>query len=85
MEIRRIDNNTYDVFSGTQWDKWSRVRQNRNGVYVVAGERLPHPELKELHSVLAPNMPINYGQRLETTLHNCAVVAAAEAARKQRH
>lgn len=74
MEIRRIDNNTYDVFMNTQWDEHSRVRKGRSSTYVVSGNKLPHALLKELHGILAPNMPINYGQGLLQTLDNCHIL-----------
>ena len=74
MEARRIDRNTYDVFFGKQFSPdgsgWSRVRQGRNSTYVLVGEKVDHPTLRWLHSVLAPNMPITYGQSIETMLHN---------------
>jgi len=69
--IRRIDNNTYDVFTGKQWGTHTRVRQGRSSTFVLAGERLPYNFLKHLHGVLAPNMPINYNQPHEQTLTNC--------------
>lgn len=75
MEIRRVDHNTYDVFQGRQWGTWTRVRKGRNNTYALGGEKLPKALLKFLHDILAPNMPINYGQNLETTLHNCHVLA----------
>ena len=75
MEIRRIDNNTYDVFMNTQWDEHTRVRKGRSSTYVLSGNKLPHPVLKELHSLLAPNMPVNYGQSPQQTVNNCAVLA----------
>jgi hypothetical protein len=76
MEIRRIDFNTYDVFQGRQWDTHTRVRKGKHNTYVLLGEKLPKSLLKFLNDILAPNMPINYGQGLEITLNNCAVLAA---------
>lgn len=70
MEFRRIDNNTYDVFLGTQWSSWVRVRQGRNGTYRLSGQWVDHNLLRELDSILAPNMPISYGQTAEEMLHN---------------
>ena len=70
IEARRINSNTYDLFFGKQWSDWIRVRQNRHGVYRVAGMMIDHPTMKELHNILAPNMPITYGQDLATMLHN---------------
>lgn len=79
MEFRRVAANVYDVFQGTQWGTHSRVRQTRNGVYVMQGEKLPHRTLKWLNSVLAPNMPINYGQPQEQTIYNCQVLSELRA------
>ena len=70
-EIRRAGARTYDVFTGNQWDTWSRVQQGRSSTFIQAGEKLPYGFLKHLHGVLAPNMPINYGQSHDTTLTNC--------------
>lgn len=74
MEARRLDRNTYDIFFGKQFSPdglgWSRVRQGRNSTYVLAGERVDHSTLKYLHNVLAPNMPVTYGQDIPTMLHN---------------
>ena len=71
IEIRRVDRNTFDIFQGTQWGTWTRVRTNRHSTYRVSGEQLGHPELKALHEVLHPNMPINYNQTPAETLRNC--------------
>ena len=70
-EIRRVDQNTYDVFTGKQWSSHSRVRAGRSSAFVVIGERLAYPFLKHLHEVLHPLMPINYGQTHEETLNHC--------------
>ena len=76
LEARRIDNNTYDIFIGKQWGDWVRVRKGRSSTYRLAGMRVPHDLLKWLHTVLAPNMPINYGQDIETMLHNINAINA---------
>ena len=73
-EARRIDHNTYDIFMGTQWSSWIRVRQGRQGTYRLAGQRVDHQVLKELDTLLAPNMPVNYGQDMHTTMHNCMAI-----------
>lgn len=76
IEARRIDRNTYDLFIGKQWGDWIRVRQGRNGTYRLAGMRVDHALLKWLHTVLAHNMPITYGQDMSTMLlHNNAINA----------
>lgn len=70
IEARRIDRNTYDLFLGTQWSDWIRVRQGRSSTYRLAGMRVEHGLLKWLHEVLASNMPITYGQDMNTMLVN---------------
>ncbi len=74
MEARRIDNNTYDIFFGTQWSDHVRVRQGRNGTYRLSGMRVDHQTLRELDSLLAPNMPITYGQDMHTMAMNCNAI-----------
>jgi len=69
-EARRIDRNTWDIFFGTQWSSWGRFRLGRTGVYQVGGEKVDHRTLKELGGYLAPNMPITYGQDMDTMLTN---------------
>jgi hypothetical protein len=72
-EIRRVSPTTYDIFSGNQWGTHSRIHRGRNNTHVTKGEKLPYSFLKHLHNVLAPNMPINYGQTHQQTLDNCFV------------
>jgi hypothetical protein len=69
-EARRVDNNTWDIFFGTQWSDHVRVRTGRTGVYRVGGMRVDHSTLKYLENYLAPNMPITYGQSMEQMLSN---------------
>lgn len=69
-EARRIDKNTYDIFFGTQWDNHVRVRQNRNGTYRVSGMKVDHSVLRWLNGILAHNMPITYGQDMQTMFNN---------------
>jgi hypothetical protein len=76
IEARRIDHNTYDLFIGTQWSDWIRVRRGRNGTYRLVGIRVPKAVLHWLNDVLAPNMPINYGQDIECMLHNINAINA---------
>lgn len=52
MFIKRLDKNHYDVFLGTQWDNWTRVRRHHWGVAVVAGNRLPKEVLREINERL---------------------------------
>ena len=70
MELRRIDNYTYDVFCGTTWNEWSRVRQFKQGTKVIRGARLERSIIDHLDSVLHPSMPITPGQSLEDMLFN---------------
>lgn len=69
-EARRIDKNTYDVFFGNQWSDHVRVRQNRAGTYRVSGMKVDHAVLRWLNGLLAHNMPITYGQDMQTMLFN---------------
>lgn len=70
MELRRIDNNTYDLFQGAGWDSHTRVRRLRDKVVVLGGNRLSKEMMQELFEVLHPTMPITYGQPLPEMLHN---------------
>ena len=70
IEARRVDNNTFDLFFGKQWGDHARVRKGRMGVYRLSGIRVDHETLKQLDAILAPNMPITYGQDLGTMFHN---------------
>jgi hypothetical protein len=77
IEARRIDNNTYDLFLGTQWGDWVRVRQGRSSTYRLAGMRVGHDLLRWLHGVLARDMPITYGQDINTMIcNNNAIIAS---------
>ena len=69
-EVRRLDNWTYDVFRGKGWDDHVRIRQGRSSTYRLSGSRISKPDLHELHDVLAPNMPTNYGQSVDQLLSN---------------
>jgi len=70
MFIRRIDKYTYDLFTGTGWDQWVRVRKGRSSTFRLAGEHISHGMLKWLDSFLSPSFPINYNQPLQETLVN---------------
>ena len=70
IEARRVSRNVYDLFFGTQWSDWVRVRQTRSGVHRVAGMMIDRQTLRDLDGVLAANMPITYGQDMETMLRN---------------
>ena len=71
MEVRRVNNNTFDVFIGKQWSDWIRVRKGRSSVHRLAGQHVPHATLKELDELIQINMPITYGQTQQQTLDNC--------------
>lgn len=72
--VRRVDNNTFDVFTGNQWDDWTRIRVGRSSTYRVAGHALPREIFNELKALLAPFMPINYEHSQEHTLYNCSFI-----------
>ena len=69
-EVRRVDRFTYDLFVGKGWDNHVRIRQGRSSTYRLSGNRISKPDLHDWHEVLAPNMPINYGQTVEELLFN---------------
>lgn len=53
MVIRKVNNNTFDVFMSDQyWDDWTRVRVTREGVYGVAGRRLPRSVLRQIEEAV---------------------------------
>ena len=72
--VRRVNFNTFDVFFGTQWDQWARVKVGRSSIQQMAGDKMSFPVLKSLRPLLHPLMPINYGQSQETTLTNCKAI-----------
>ncbi len=69
-EVRRLDRFTYDIFRGKGWDDHVRVHQGRSSTWRVSGGRISKPELRDWHDVLAPNMPVTYGQTVEQMLFN---------------
>jgi len=77
MELRRIDAHTYDVFEGKGWDNHVRVRKGRSSTYRVSGGRVARPTLHFLDEVLAPNMPITYGQDINTMLNNINAIVSS--------
>lgn len=50
MKILRVNRDTFDVFmSDEYWGDWTRVRVGGpNGVYGVAGRRVPNATLKQV-------------------------------------
>lgn len=37
MELKKVDKNLFDVFLGTGWNNWSRVKVNKDDIEVIAG------------------------------------------------
>jgi hypothetical protein len=74
MEIRRVEKNVFDVFQGSGWHNWTRIKNTRGNTFVLAGSRLPRPMLRELHEILFPYFPINYGQSVEETVRNLGII-----------
>ena len=72
--VRRLDHNTFDVFTGTGWDNHTRIRVGRSSTYRIGGQHLPRQEFHEITPLLAPNMPITYGKEQEQTLTLCGFV-----------
>lgn len=71
MDVRRIDHNTFDVFTGKGWDNHTRIRVGRSSTYRIGGNHLPNQEFKGISELLAANMPITYGQSQETSFTAC--------------
>ena len=72
--VRRVDGNTFDVFTGTQWDEWTRIRVGRSSTYRLAGQHLPREIFNEIKALLHPAMPINYAHSQEHSLYNCSFI-----------
>ena len=45
MYIKRLSRNVYDVFTGTDWMNWTRVKRENNGIRFIAGGYLTHESL----------------------------------------
>lgn len=52
MFVKRLDKVHFDVFIGTGWNNWTRVRRNHWGVSVVAGNKLPRDVIHTLNERL---------------------------------
>lgn len=52
VQIRPVGRYVYDVFFGTGYDNWSRVRRNTWGISVLAGGRLTTKVCKSLNEHL---------------------------------
>lgn len=74
IELRRINFNTFDLFQGKGWDKHTRIRKGKAGVYVIGGYRLPKGMLRDLDHVLYPNFPVTPGMSLEQTVFNLSQI-----------
>lgn len=61
MEIRRVNKYVYDIFLGTQWDGWSRIRKGRSSTFVMQGNKLSYALLKQLDAVLNPSLHLKPG------------------------
>ena len=72
--VRRVDSNTFDVFTGTQWDEWTRIRVGRSSTYRTAGHHLPREVFNEIKELLHPRMPVNYEHSQEHSLYNCSFI-----------
>lgn len=40
MLIKQVNANTFDVFTGTGWDNWSRFESKKGSLYLVKGNSL---------------------------------------------
>lgn len=74
MEARRVARNVYDIFFGKQWVDHVRVRQTQHGTHRISGMKIPHSTLKDIDDILAPNMPITYGQTMQEMLVNNKII-----------
>lgn len=53
MVIRRVNQTTFDVFMSEQYfGDWTRVRVTRDGIYGVAGRRLPRNVLRQIEEAV---------------------------------
>lgn len=52
MFIKRLTKIYYDVFMGTGWNNWTRVRRNHWGMTYIAGAHLPRETIKQLNERL---------------------------------
>ena len=72
--VRRLDRNTFDVFTGTGWDNHTRIRVGRSSTYRLSGVQMPNQQFKATTELLAATMPITYAQEQEQTLENCHAI-----------
>ena len=55
MQIRQLNRNTYDVFGGTGFDNWTRVRRFHWGIKQIDGTFLPRPLLRDVSAAIEQN------------------------------
>lgn len=53
--VRQVSRYIYDIFSGTGFDSWSRVRKQHWGVVAVAGLPINKTQSRELIKVINEN------------------------------
>lgn len=73
MEIRKVNNNVFDVFFGNQWSEWVRIRRIRNDrpFFPVTGNvKVSRETLQHLSDFVFIGFPVSHAQRFETTVHN---------------
>jgi hypothetical protein len=51
-QVRHVDGNCFDVFFGSGWEDWSRVKTGRSYTHVIAGKRLTEEQIKEVHTTI---------------------------------
>lgn len=55
IQLRQVSRYVYDVFAGTGFDSWTRVRRQHWGVVCVAGNRLNKIECKQVEVAINQN------------------------------
>ena len=48
MYIKRLSRNVYDVFTGTGWMNWTRVKRENKSIRFIAGGYLNHDALTQV-------------------------------------
>lgn len=52
MHIRRLHAHIFDVFLGTGFNNWTRVKRTHYGVAIVGGNRLQRSTIRDLTETL---------------------------------
>ena len=47
MEVRKVSENTFDIFIGNGWMNWTRVTKKGHHLNFVKGRRLPRIKIVE--------------------------------------